>query len=427
MDREKLAFAVKLNRVLSWILVALSATMVLSGYGSTKLLLERVVATDLHLLVDPLFVGLLALHFSLSVVVIRFNWKSTLENLWKGRGRSPLGLRLIQRMSGWGILIAALLVVLSGLSWYRLGFGQFLSFPEHLRFDLVLILMIVVHAGVGARNALARRGVRHPLRSISILAVTGFALVAVVTLDTYTPRVGLVTGNPPRPPPGTHPDPSQGNPPGTPPDNGTTPLPATAPTMIGSASVGGEVFTFNPVDVETLRPDVFNPGFFSMFDILAYLGEEGQVDLEYHFEDSMNTYVIDSLNQKTSWWYSAYYDGGLPEYNPFRMEHYPWKDKAALSFFTVDPAELEPIYAKFRADTSRSRDATGTFVVPKVYLRGPTVVKEFTNVEVTPHNLRNDMFRENVTTAIDVKLSLGDKGRSAIASTGTKALAPRGL
>ncbi|MBA7525844.1 hypothetical protein ES705_18002 [subsurface metagenome] len=34
----------------------------------------------------------------------------------------------------------------------------------------------------------------------------------------------------------------------------------------------------------------------------------------------------------------------------------------------------------------------------------------YQNVTVTPHNLRNDFFQDGVITAIDVIMSLGDKG-----------------
>ncbi|NIN53450.1 MAG: hypothetical protein GTO23_09895, partial [Nitrososphaeria archaeon] len=49
-------------------------------------------------------------------------------------------------------------------------------------------------------------------------------------------------------------------------------------------------------------------------------------------------------------------------------------------------------------------------IIPKVVIRGHSFRKEFENVEVTPHNMRSDVFKENVTTAIDVIMSLGDQG-----------------
>ncbi|UCH57022.1 MAG: hypothetical protein JSV18_06705, partial [Candidatus Bathyarchaeota archaeon] len=42
---------------------------------------------------------------------------------------------------------------------------------------------------------------------------------------------------------------------------------------------------------------------------------------------------------------------------------------------------------------------------------GITVNKEFKDVEVTAHDLRNDTFQDGVITAIDVILSLGDEGK----------------
>ena len=48
--------------------------------------------------------------------------------------------------------------------------------------------------------------------------------------------------------------------------------------------------------VETIRPDLFKSGHFSMFDILVHLNKQNQIDLEYHFDESMNTHIIDSIN-----------------------------------------------------------------------------------------------------------------------------------
>jgi hypothetical protein len=65
------------------------------------------------------------------------------------------------------------------------------------------------------------------------------------------------------------------------------------------------VYPFRINEVQTLRPELFKPGHFSLFDILAYLDQKGDLDAEYYFNASMNTYVIESINGKEDWWYSA--------------------------------------------------------------------------------------------------------------------------
>lgn len=48
-------------------------------------------------------------------------------------------------------------------------------------------------------------------------------------------------------------------------------------------------------------------------------------------------------------------------------------------------------------------------IIPNVEIRSKTFTKEFKNVEVVPHNLRNDAFKNGTITAIDVILSLEEQ------------------
>ena len=52
----------------------------------------------------------------------------------------------------------------------------------------------------------------------------------------------------------------------------------------------------------------------------------------------------------------------------------------------------------------------GSIIIPEVHLSGTNFAEVYYNISVTPHNLRNDVFQDNVTTAIDVILSMGDQG-----------------
>jgi len=148
-----------------------------------------------------------------------------------------------------------------------------------------------------------------------------------------------------------------------------------------------------------------------MFDVLVYLDNEDIIDLEYHFDESMNSMIIDSINGAPNWWYEAYYDGGWSENKVFRMDHYPWKEGTTLKFFRTDASSLRDIYAVHKDEITRKNGNGEKIIIPKVIIRGRGFREEFTNVEVTPHNLRNDIFREDVITAIDVIMSLGDQGK----------------
>lgn len=198
----------------------------------------------------------------------------------------------------------------------------------------------------------------------------------------------------------------------SPPSPNLTPQENTAPTLEATVTIDDETFTFDPANVETVRPDLFNPGFFSMFDVLVQLDYQGSITLEHHFDESMNTHIIDALNDYPYWWYRTYYSGGWLEDNVFRPDHYPWKDKTTLIFYKLDSAtHLGSIYSVWREEVDRRNYNYGKIIIPKVIIQGESSTKEFLHVEVIPHNLRNDVFRDDVITAIDVIMTLGDQGR----------------
>jgi hypothetical protein len=170
-------------------------------------------------------------------------------------------------------------------------------------------------------------------------------------------------------------------------------------------------FKYVPDEVETIRPDIFKPDHFSIFDILVYLNNKSKIDLKYHFDSAMNTHVIDELNGKSGWWYETYYDGGWPENNVFRMDHYPYKDKMYIRVFRESQSHLDKIYTVFRDEVTRLNLNGGKVIIPRVIISGTSTKMTFENVEVQPHNLRNDMLNEGVITAIDVIMTLGDEDK----------------
>ena len=170
-------------------------------------------------------------------------------------------------------------------------------------------------------------------------------------------------------------------------------------------------YKYDPDKVQTVRPDIFRAGHFSIFDILVNLDNRSKIDMEYHFDASMNTHVIDSINGKSNWWHEAYYDGGWSEDNVFRMDHYPYKDKMYIKLYREDKSRLERIYNVFHDEVARLARNAGKVIIPKVIIEGTNDRMVFNDVEVTPHNLRDDMFQDGVISAIDVIMTLGDQDR----------------
>ncbi len=92
-------------------------------------------------------------------------------------------------------------------------------------------------------------------------------------------------------------------------------------------------FTFDAGQVPTQRRDIFQPGHFSVFDALVQVAKQGDIALEYHFDDSKDTHVIESINGQTGWWYRAHYAGGWAENNAFRMDMFPYKKGMSIKLF----------------------------------------------------------------------------------------------
>ncbi len=199
MAGSRLPLLFRLNRRISWFLVLVSAVMLLTGYGSTILDLGGPLISWGHRLLGGVFGLLVAVHMFISVVLLRFRWRSALESLRAGRTGPLTRLRLVQRVSGWALILSASLVLLSGLDWFKVGTGWLLPFASHVRFDVFLSVGIVAHSSVGLYFALMRRRADRRVRgeeavslarrqAITVMAGAFLSLVAAVYLDRI-PRV----------------------------------------------------------------------------------------------------------------------------------------------------------------------------------------------------------------------------------------------
>ena len=168
---------------------------------------------------------------------------------------------------------------------------------------------------------------------------------------------------------------------------------------------------FDPSAIATLRPDVFAPGHFSVFDVLVHLAQSGAVDLEYTFDGKRQTHVIASLNGLEGWWYDAHYEGGSFDRTVVRMDQFPVKDGMTIVVYLEDPERLAAIHEHFREEVARRDTNGGSVVVPTVTLRSSTDTIVFENVLVTAHDTRLDILQPGVVTMLDVLLSLGEQGR----------------
>jgi hypothetical protein len=185
----------------------------------------------------------------------------------------------------------------------------------------------------------------------------------------------------------------------------------------GKISIEGLLIDL-PVDprrVKTLRRDIFNKGYFSVFDCLVHVCKEHDIELRYHFDKKLRTHVIDAVGNKKNWWYAAVYHGGGVREEPIhRMDTHPYKDWMKMEIYQVSAERIEQIYSAFRAEAKRLKANKDKIIIPEVLIQTPNQELTFRDVEVRPHRIRSDMFRSGVVTAADVMLSAAGQDKLSL-------------
>jgi hypothetical protein len=175
---------------------------------------------------------------------------------------------------------------------------------------------------------------------------------------------------------------------------------------------GVGVFHVHAEGIQTLRPDIIQTPHFSIFDLVVKLGESGEIDLAYHYDERMATHVIDSIDGISGWWHEAHYSGGWFEKNAHRMDQYLVKDETFIRLYQERESRLVTLFTGFREEVERLEERDGIAIIPKVSIEGPGrapgVIAE--NVIVTAHDSRLDLFQPGTITALDILLSLGEQG-----------------
>ncbi|MBN1262310.1 MAG: hypothetical protein JXB35_16645 [Anaerolineae bacterium] len=192
-----------------------------------------------------------------------------------------------------------------------------------------------------------------------------------------------------------------------PPEPRTGDLPAGA----GAIDVWGVgTLLFDTSGITSVRPDIFRSGHFSLFDALMQLDRQGDVTLDYHFDETMDTHVIDALNGKSDWWYRAHYAAGWPEPNAFRMDMYPYKNRMWIQLIQGEEEWRARVHRTFRQEVARWNREGQRAIIPDFTIRTPIETWTFKDVEATAHNARSDVLQPGVATALDALISLTERG-----------------
>lgn len=363
---------VLIHRIVSWWLVVFAILTILSGYIISRhwvAVVDITFFTSLHLTINWSFISLLVFHVLYTLFFVKIKTLRMLKAVTKKKGNIIHFMRIFQQGAKWLILIFAIIVSLSGLNryaWFAANFGNFISSLYHINLDGVLSISIILHVSVSAKLFIIRKKYTKIWANILIILLGGSLITGVIYLE--LPR-GIKDAR---------------------------------------INIGGSNYDFDPEEIDSVYPEIFKPGSFSLFDILVYFDSEGVIEMEYHLNESFGTYIIDSINGELNWWYHVYYSGGFIEENAFRMDLFPWKLDTYIEMYQVSDLFLEKMYESFEEEVQRLENNNGSIIIPIVIIEGDSSHTSIYNVSVTAHNLRNDTFQSGVITAIDVILSLGD-------------------
>ena len=222
--------------------------------------------------------------------------------------------------------------------------------------------------------------------------------------------------------------------------NGT---PVTPPVVRDRVIIGSNTFYFAPdsVTITTARPDIFAPGYYSLYDVLLSTSQKYGFALASHYDTTLFTHVIDAINGNPGpWWFHGIYQGGgTSENNNQRMDTWLYKPHSTVTMYAVSTVLRDSIIREFRDEITtwkyyRSIYPDGRTYIPRVTFRvhpsdyhgnPPESDRDawdrtFSDVMVLPHHVRTTgrapwgiipaPFQPGVITSLDVLLSLRDQG-----------------
>ena len=208
--------------------------------------------------------------------------------------------------------------------------------------------------------------------------------------------------------------------------------------------IGSDTARFDPsqYSITTLRPDIFAPGFYSMFDVILGVAATRNIPVEYAWDDSCKTFFISKINNKAgSYWFHFSYDasngsasagGSRTELNNHRANRWDevlWRPGVWIKVDADENvAELRSYYIR---EIQRERATGHTIPVVNFNIAPDTVYGNppgsdrsrinvtYTNVQLTAHSLRSvgyhspysKPFQRGVVTSLDIPLSLKDQGK----------------
>jgi hypothetical protein len=92
--------------------------------------------------------------------------------------------------------------------------------------------------------------------------------------------------------------------------DGSQPLLSTDESYV---QIKGARYPFDPNDytIQTVRPDVFAPGYYSLFDVILAVAQRHGITINYEYDDDAKTHWIKSINGVPgNYWHHWVFDIG---------------------------------------------------------------------------------------------------------------------
>jgi hypothetical protein len=179
---------IKLNRFFSWILVLFAILMIISGYGITRSFFTPLspfwfFIRDVHLWLCILFTIQFFYHIIIVEFTISSKWFTVFKKNWKTHLTPFLLIKILQKLTGYIMLIMGLLVILTGFNFYFPRIGPFFPLFQHVRFDLFFILSLILHIALGSKLVFFRKRLSNHLTDSIILGSSIIAISLLVWLN----------------------------------------------------------------------------------------------------------------------------------------------------------------------------------------------------------------------------------------------------
>jgi hypothetical protein len=117
---------------------------------------------------------------------IRSKRFSVLRRNWRKKGNRYLLLKVMQKVTGYTLLIISLLVFLTGLNFHLPLLGPLFPLFRHVRLDIYLLTILIVHVALGAKMVFMRTRLSNLLTDLLLIVTATAVTIVTFYLDTLS-------------------------------------------------------------------------------------------------------------------------------------------------------------------------------------------------------------------------------------------------